>query len=187
MTETDRGFCDRAIAYLKVAIVDNNPAIEVTGPDEPVLRAVGNGLPAAYLVDVGFAFRYVQRRHLLGANVTADELHNRAVANLLDFSRDRLEIRPYQGIFAVLLGGNFEASLLLAGSLWDDRLAHLAPNGFVAAAPARDLLAFCDASSEGGIIELRAVITRAEAAGVDHALTPTLLRRHGKSWVRYAL
>jgi hypothetical protein len=173
MTDSDRGFCDRAIAYLKVAIVDNRPAIEVTGPGEPVLRAVGNGPLAAYLVDVGFAFRYVQRRYLLGANVTADELHNRAVVNLLDFARDRLEIRPYQGVFAVLLGGNFEASLPLASSLWDDRLALLAPNGFVAAAPARDVLAFCDASSEGGIIELRAVITRAEAAGVDHALTPT--------------
>jgi hypothetical protein len=64
------------------------------------------------------------------------------IANLVGLARARLKVRPYQGAYASLLDGNFEACLLLVDSLWDESLVHLAPNGFVAAAPARDLLAF---------------------------------------------
>jgi uncharacterized protein YtpQ (UPF0354 family) len=135
---------------------------------------------------VGTAFEFVQHRHLLAADLTEAELHENAVANLLNLANQRLNIRSYCGIFIVCLEGNFEASLLLADSLWDDELVHLAPNGFLAAVPARDVLAFCDAGSESGIAELRAVIARVYATAVDHALTSVLLRRMDKSWVRYS-
>jgi hypothetical protein len=174
----------RAIAYLK-AEGGTGAAVILAGPEEPILRPVGNGLLISYAIDVGNAFHLVQRRHLSEAGLTEDDLHGTAIANLLGLARQRLEIRPYDGAYAVLLDGNFEASLLLADSLWDESLAHLAPNGFVAAAPARDLLAFCDAGSPEAIDQLRAIIARAETAGVDHPLTSVLLRRESASWIRH--
>jgi hypothetical protein len=186
MMESDSSFCAQAVAYLKTEISDEEPAITLAKPDEPVLRRLGNGMLAAYVVDEGTEFKLVQYRHLFAAGLTEAELHELAVANLLDLANKRLDIRPYGDIFAMLLDGNFEASLLLADSLWDEKLVHLAPNGFLAAAPARDVLAFRDAASESGIAEPRAVIAGIDAAGADHALSPLLLRRVEKSWIRDA-
>jgi hypothetical protein len=78
-------------------------------------------------------------------------------------------------VFAVLFGGNFEASLVLIDPLWDEHLAHLAPNGYVIAIPNRDILAFCDARCLAGIETLRGMIEIAQ--GGDHPITTTLYRR----------
>ena len=77
----------------------------------------------------------------------------------------------------VLCGGSFEASLILIDELWEDTLDHFAPNGFIAAFPCRDILAFCDAESAAGIEQLRQIITRAEEG--DHQITPVPYYRSG--------
>ena len=155
----------------------------LTGADEPVFRALGNGLLVAYVVDTGDALQVLQYRHLAESGFAAGELHIRAVENLLGLAREKLEVRSCRGVFVALMGGNFEASLLIVDRIWDETLAHLVPNGFVAAVPARDILAFCDIASQAGIAELRAIVARAET--LDHPLIPTLLCRQGASWIRY--
>ena len=185
MREGDKVFCDRALAYLKAEAPGDDLAVKLTLLDEPILRPLGNGLLAAYVVDVGTALELVQRRQLSGAGLTEDELHERAVTTLLDLADERLEIRAYKGAFVALMGGNFEASLLLVNRLWVEDLAHLAPNGFVAAVPARDVLAFCDAASLTGITELRAIVARVQAGNMEHLLTSVLLCRQSKSWIRH--
>jgi len=113
--------CSSAIAYLK-AEGGPGPALELRPPNEPILRSLGNGLLTAYAVDGGETFYLVQRRHLSEVGLTESELHKRALTNLYNLARKRLEVRPYQGIYVVLMGGNFEASLLLVDSLWDESL-----------------------------------------------------------------
>ena len=86
-------------------------------------------------------------------------------------------------VHALLLDGHFEASLVLLDDLWDEALASYAPNGFIVALPARDVIAFCDAKSETGIAQLRDMVNRITAKG-DHLVSQSLYQREGGAWHR---
>jgi uncharacterized protein YtpQ (UPF0354 family) len=174
------------VAYLIAAepVLRDTTGVPTLPPDAaPVVTEAGNGLAVAYVVDKGDRLTYVQGRHLAACAIDRAELHRRALDNLTALARTKLELRPHGNIMAAFAGGHFEASLLLVDGLWDRGLQHLAPNGYIAAAPARDILAFCDAASETGIAELRQLIDRVRNG--NHPLTPQLLRRQGARWEPY--
>jgi len=56
--------CKQAIASIK-AEGCAEPAVTLSKSDEPVLRSLGNGLLASYVIDAENAFHFVQHRHLL--------------------------------------------------------------------------------------------------------------------------
>lgn len=181
----DEAFCERAIAYLKADLTgEGGDAVSMVGDDEPILRRLGNGLLVSYLVDEGEYFSYVQRRHLTLSGLSESALHEKAVANLAALlgQREARLLDAVDGVSAIIFDGNFEASLVLVDSLWDEEFAHLVPNGFLVAIPTRHTLAFCDAQSQVGIAELRRVIARAQ--NEDHPLQPVLYRRDAatRSW-----
>jgi uncharacterized protein YtpQ (UPF0354 family) len=184
MSSASRDFCRRAIAYLKVEEPpsDGRVAIELSESDSPVIRVLGHRLLAAYLVDEGESFAYVQHRHLAEAGLSEEDLHAVALQNLAALAGELVEVRSYGNIYAVLMGGNFEASLVLLDEFWSDWCSHLVPNGYVAAFPARDILAFGDSCSAEVINELNQLCQRGNA-DVDHPLTNTLYRRVGTSWL----
>jgi hypothetical protein len=100
--------------------------------------------------------------------------------------RPGLSIRQNGTFHAVLMGGNFEASLVLVEAQWNnDQVRRVAPNGCVVAMPARDLLAFGDAHSAQGIVDLKAFSQRA-TANADHLLTPDLFVRKSGQWAKLA-
>ncbi|WP_175948145.1 DUF1444 family protein [Burkholderia pyrrocinia] len=173
-------FCSRAIAYLKPTTKDVGPTVSLPRPGSPVLQVINEDLLVAYLVDMGDHFEYVQHWHLEQEGMSADELHGVAVSNLQNLAEERLVVREYGPIHVALMGGNFEASLLLVHSMWSAWYAHLVKNTYMVAAPARDILAFCDASSTDGVAELRQVIQRVQ--NCDHRLHPHLYRRSGLEW-----
>lgn len=182
MSQESRDFCRRAVAYLKVEEpLSVQPVMELPESESPVIRPLGHRLLAAYLVDEGESFAYVQYRHLAEAGMSTEELHVSAVQNLAALAEERVEVRTYGNIYAVLMGGNFEASLVLLEEFWSEWYSHLAPNGYVVAFPARDILAFGDSSSAEAIHELSQVCQRGNGE-VDHPLTNTLYRREGSSW-----
>ncbi len=170
------------MAYLMPSLPNAEAIIEVAEPDVPVISDLNNGLLVGYLVDQGDHFQYIQQRHLTGAGMTEAELRRGAINNLAALLEEKgAAVQPYGDTFAVFFGGNFEASLVLVDVLWDEQLAHLAPNGFIVAIPNRDILAFCDEKSESGIEQLRQIIGRVE--GGDHPITPTLYRRdQSRTW-----
>ena len=182
--------CSRAIAYLK-ANMPNQPAdVELSEIESPVVTNLGNGLLVEYLVDQGSHFQYVQKRDLANARWNEDVLHESGLKNLATLVRTtepRVVRQPNEAVHAVFFDRNFEASLILVDELWEKRLAHLAPNGFIVAIPNRHVLAFCDASSEAGVSELRQIV--AGTKGEDHALTMMLYRRDPalRSWRPYAI
>jgi uncharacterized protein YtpQ (UPF0354 family) len=186
VSATDREFCIRAVASLKRALpVDGEPDITLSHPDSPVLTDLQNGLLVAYAVDQEERFQYVQYRHLAAAGMTETELERFGIANLAALLGQKgADVRPHQNIFAVFFDGNFEASLILLDNLWSEELAHFVPNGFVAAVPCRDILAFCDAENASGILELRQLIQRVENG--DHPISSVLYRRHGSIWTPHA-
>jgi uncharacterized protein YtpQ (UPF0354 family) len=176
-------FCEKAIPYLKASLKHTSASMTLKREDQPVLKPLGNGLIVFYLVDAGNAFKYVQVRHLNQSRLTEAELHERSTENLKARMADQLRIQPYGNVFAILLDGNVESSLLLVDDLWDRRLLHLKNRGFIAAVPARDILAFCDISSHQGIMELHKIVERAQ--GADHLISPALFQRQGQAWVKY--
>ncbi|MDB0572451.1 hypothetical protein LBW59_16950 [Ralstonia solanacearum] len=95
-------------------------------------------------------------------------------------AEEKLVVREYGAIYVALMGGNFEASLLALDVMWSHWYGQLAQGGFVAVAPARDLLAFCDASSAQGLMELQQVVQR--SGNCDHQLHPYLYQRTGTRW-----
>ena len=175
-------FCQRAIAYLKVQA----PASDALDPrlapaDNPVVLAYVQDLLVAYLVDEGESFAYVQQRHLDQAGISPQQLHRIGLRNLAALAQERAEVRAHGELFAVLLDGHFEASLLLLDEFWSQWYAQLLPNGAVAALPARDVLAFTDAANTTGIEQLHQLCERLQG-DVSHRLTSTLYRRHHSTW-----
>jgi uncharacterized protein YtpQ (UPF0354 family) len=185
-----RAFCLKAIAYLKIneapESINSAKSIDLDENNSPVLKHLGHGLLSAYLVDIGGHFQYVQRKHLSAAQLSEEELHKQAIYNLYQIATEKVKIQPYANIFAVLMGGNFESSLLMLDSFWADSCAHLAPNAYVVAFPARDILAFTDAKNENGIQELRDLCQRTENNNADHRLTNTLFTYADGGWQPYA-
>lgn len=176
-----REYCLRAIAHLKMQVFEECPnEITLSFADSPVLRPIGNGLLVAYFVDEGEHFSYIQNRHLVDAGMSIEELDENAMRNLAQFAYAKAEVRQYGNIFAVICGGNFEASLLLCDQFWDTWYSELAPDGFVATFPYRDILAFGDAENASAILELNALGHRVQ--GGDHPLTTELFRRIEGTW-----
>lgn len=176
----------KAIAYLKAAVTDDDgkPAIELPHADTPVLKGLNDELLIAYVVDAGDAFEYVQYRDLEDDAVTETQLHDIAIQNLAALTQTgNLRVSPHGNIFAVLLDGNFEASMILLDVLWDDAFRQFVDGEYLIAIPNRDILAFCDRSSVAGRRELMEVIARLEGSQ-DHPLTRRLYVRMGSQWKR---
>ncbi|CAM2186195.1 DUF1444 family protein [Burkholderia latens] len=180
MNVTEGGICARAIAYLKPMVQDSTPAISLSREDSPVLRPFSDDLLVSYVVDAADHLAFIQHRHLEHECVSVDQLHSIAVSNLQALAEEKLTVREYGSIYVALMGGNFEASLLTLDAMWNYWYAHVAPQGFVAVAPARDLLAFCDSSSAQGLVELRHVVER--SGECDHRLPSHLYRRIAGDW-----
>jgi uncharacterized protein YtpQ (UPF0354 family) len=116
------------------------------------------------------------------AGVGVDELHRIGLANLAAVANQiGIQVQPYGNIFAVLMGGNFEASLILLDVLWDQAFRQMVSGDYAAAFPARDILSFCDRNSELGIEELRQLLQRADGK-MDHPLSQRLYFRSEGKW-----
>ncbi|MCK6445272.1 MAG: DUF1444 family protein [Planctomycetes bacterium] len=181
MDASIRHWCSRAIAYLKVVVRDDSETFTPAELDAPILRPHGDEFLVAYLVDEGDRFQYVQVGHLRGAGLTEDELHELGLRNLRAFAETNAQVHPYGSIFAVVAGGNFEASLLLLDEFWTEWYGHLVPNGPVAAIPSRDVMAFGDSGSPQALRELRDLCERVRGTE-DHPLTQSLVRRERGVW-----
>jgi len=175
----------RACAYLRVKLPpeDSKSDLSVSHDDSPVVRDLGNGLLVSYLVDENNKFAYVQNRHLLATRTEESDLHRSAIDNLYALAEKHLRTQPYGPVFAVLMEGNFEASVLLLDTVWDISFAKHIREEFVVAVPARDVLAFGDSSSPKAIAELSAIVRRLETNPADHFLSKALYRRHNKRWL----
>jgi uncharacterized protein YtpQ (UPF0354 family) len=180
-------FARKSVAYLKVANEGEHDALTLSADDSPILRPLGDDLLAAYLVDEGDAYSYVQGRHLEEEGLDRDALHGIALENLSALVNTRgTTIRSYGQIFAVLMGGDFEASLIMLEVLWEQHFRDYVNGDFAVAIPARDILAFCDASDAVGLDELRQLIARVWPNG-DHLLSNRLYFRRGGAWMREPL
>ncbi len=178
-------YCKKAIAYVKEFLPENSEenVVELSESDSLVTRDLGNGILVTYLVDEGEYFSYVQNRHLVNEDISANDLHTIGIKNLAEKALGTVKIHEHSNIYTLILDGNYEASLLVIDILWDEYLSEYAPNGFVVAIPCRDVIAFCDKNSKNGIEELKQVNGRV-FEGADHQLTDCLYQRENGRWER---
>ena len=177
-----------AVAYLKRVLppepMPGENVVELSHADTPVMKDLQNGFLVAYLVDEGSSYGYVQHRDLGSSGVSEEELHATGIDNLYSVANERLRVQPTGDIFALLMGGTFEASMILLDRLWSDSLREYVPGAVLVAVPARDVLAFGAASSPAAVKGLQAVVDRLVQTG--HAeLSKTLYRREGSIWLAH--
>jgi len=157
-------------------------ATQPKSEDAPLMRVAHGNFGVAYLVDLGDHYTWVTAGQLEEAGMTLDELHRVGIANL---QRKVGELRIMEGDEAQMLamGGEFEASLMLVDALWEPKgvLGAYTPNGAIAAIPARDVLAFCDARSKKGLDGVRKVAAN-PLPEPRHALTTRLFARRNGRW-----
>lgn len=175
-------FTERAIAYLKAIVPEESASVELSRKESPVLRPLSDDLCIAYVVDEGSGYQYVQNRHLDEDGISAAEVHEIGLRNLAArASQGNLRVQAYGNMFAVLMGGDFEASLMLLDPLWDHHFRQCVSGTYAIAIPARDILAFCDHASDIGRAELSQLIGRIYPSG-DHLLTDRIYIRGDGAW-----
>ena len=171
-----QSFCGGAIAKLATRSLKKGPPFPVSEQDEPVLTRLHNDLLISYVVDQGDRFQYVQRRHLRAEDVSEADLHRGGVANLeMRLTHNGAEVHPCADVFVLVFDGHFDASLILVDRLWDEDLAGFAPSGFVVGFPKKNILAFCDAKSDVGPVQIQRIIEH--VGGGDHPTATSLYYR----------
>ncbi len=177
-------FTERAIAYLKQSNPAGDGPVNELPPDvTPVVRRYSADLCICYVVDAGKSYEYVQQCHIKQDGIDEAELHEIGIRNLRELVAQRqAQVQPYQGVFAFLMQGDFEASAILLDDLWDGEFRQFVPGEYAAAIPARDMLAFCDSRSVEGIAELQRIIARIQPTG-DHLISQSIYVRREGIWV----
>ncbi|MFC4808636.1 DUF1444 domain-containing protein [Paenibacillus sp. GCM10023250] len=183
--------CNKAIAYLKPIIHDNdqsllNDEVLELSHEESIAELPFNDdliINFVYEVEDFEYFLYVNNGNLEEENMTIPEQRHYGIDNLIERANEyNLQIQEYEtGCYGLILDGNFEASLILIDNLWEDSLKHYITNNFIVAIPSRDVLVFCDSQSEQAIEELKRTIQSVWEDG-DHLLTNKLLIRSGGKW-----
>lgn len=84
----------------------------------------------------------------------------------------------------LVTGGDLEASLLLLDDVWA-RVALGLEGEVIACVPARDVVLFADAASEGAVARMGEIADEILEDG-DHVISSTLLRRTLRGWERFA-
>jgi hypothetical protein len=149
------------------------------GPPEPLAEPFNTELTIVYAEDRATSLRYLTTRDDTGDRV---KLHDLALANLHRLL-PKIEMRPgADGIFLISTGGDYEASLLLADSLWSSGQIKV-DGDIVVAVPAKDVLLLAGSRNQAGIARLRALA--ADLATGPYALTPVLFVYRGGKFVAF--
>ncbi len=175
---------NNSIAYLKQVWRDDttDPDIVLTYDNSPCEIAYSDDMSIFFLIDEGDSFRFVLNSDLKQDKLTLEDLRQIGVANLRTVAA-QIEIRKNDEYLFFLGNGNFEASLILLDEIWTDWLSEYCPNGYVAALPARDVLAVADKGRKESVAKLSALIERVWPNG-DHLLSKSLYERRKDKWIR---
>jgi len=182
----DKEAWERIVPVIKV-VEHESPDMEhvdLPADESPVCNPFAADLIVMYAEDFPDRFAYLSKRRMRELGLTMDELHSLAVANLPNRVQ-KIELHGSAPRFMITAGGNFEATLLLHPTLWDDLSEHI-PGSPMAVAPARDLLFVTSSEWEEGISFLREMAEK-ELEDKRYSLSKCLLVRRNGGWVADAL
>jgi hypothetical protein len=173
---------DSVLPYVKALTADPDRQQDRVSDLRLANRAFVGSLVTTYVVDKGAGLQFVAEQDLTSTAVSVDELPQRAVHNFAALvAKQRLRMPKYHAITPVLFDGNFEVSVMLLDENWEWFEAQFGEPQILAVAPARDILAFCPASSREGRSQLGDLIDRVWPTA-DHRLTRDFYRRVDGVW-----
>lgn len=146
-------------------------------PDKMATQPLVGDLHIAYAIDSDRTITYVPRSQFSQWNVTADELHDTALENLINRSETMVAsaAQDDDGQISLILfqtGDGYDSSRLLLPTLYDRLREHLG-SPFAAAIPTRDLL-LCFRADEETIARVRAQVAD-DFKNMPHQVTDRLL------------
>ncbi|EEM16268.1 MULTISPECIES: DUF1444 family protein [Bacillus] len=180
-------FCKEAVAYLKPIVKEDleEECFTLSEENSFVHTFFNEDLMITFLVEdhQNDYFQYVQNKHISEEGLDEEQLVEIGINNLYKLA-DEKELRVHtlsEGCFALILDGNFEASLIVLDDLWEHSLKEFVSNGYAVAIPARDILVFCDCNASNGIEKMRGIIEKVWEDG-DHLLIDKILVRSEGKW-----
>jgi hypothetical protein len=161
----------------------HHPEIRFSEDSQPALRSARDCFVLGYMVDEGELYSMVNRGQMRTQGLGIEELHALGVRNLAAraITSPGVKVVVEGTYYGLVMGGDFEASLVLVDELWDGPLRKYIPNGAVVGIPARDICVFCDSRSSIGIAEVKRIVARVTAGG-RHLVSDKLLLRKNGQW-----
>ncbi len=158
----------------------------------PVCKAVHCGFLVFFVNDTGTTLSSILCPTLTRIGMSYNELYSIGIKNLETyvFKQHKSGIQILKSDngqhYQLKLDGDFDASLLLLDTVWNNlELRMLTPNGVVAAIPERGTLLFCDAAQPHSIQSI-ASAARDIAATSNTKITDRLFIRRHHRWTEYA-
>jgi uncharacterized protein YtpQ (UPF0354 family) len=175
----------RIFAYIKAdEPAHAGPVIDLDSENDLLVQGFVGRLIVTLAHDDGSAFTLLQRRHLAALGMTEPELFDLGLRNLKGLvDAGQVRLHAHGCGYAVIGGGNFEASTLLLPSVWAWVCDHIGARRLLAVAPARDVVMVVDANSVAGRAELDALIARLADVELDHPLSRDRYLWTGSHWV----
>ncbi|EJS46502.1 hypothetical protein ICG_05577 [Bacillus cereus BAG1X1-3] len=180
-------FCKEAVACLKPIIKEDHDKEWFTLSEERSF--VHTFFNEDLIITFLFAdyqnddFLYIQNEHISEEGLDEEQLLQNGINNLYRLA-DEKNLRVHtltEECFALILDGNFEASLIVLDDLWDNSLKKFVSSGYAVAIPARDILIFCDCKASHGIEKMKSIIEKVWE-DADHLLINKILLRSEGRW-----
>jgi uncharacterized protein YtpQ (UPF0354 family) len=132
-----------------------------------------------YAEDSPKNIRYVTPKDLEEIKIEQKQLRELATENLKRLL-PKIERRGTNGLYMLTAGGNYEASLLLLDSIWNDGQMDVLGD-IVVAVPTRDLLLVTGSQDQEGIEKVTQIVKKSFSEGFSYRLTQKLfVYRNGK-------
>ncbi len=146
-------------------------------------ETLADGLAIYYAEDRPSSISYLTLQDLEATEVELSTLRSIAITNLKSMLPE-IEIYGGAGLFMIVAGGNFEASLLLVDDIW--QAENFAIDGdIVIAIPARDMLLVSGTENKDQLKKLIEMTEESYAESSYYLTKQLYVRKHGK-WAIYS-
>jgi hypothetical protein len=150
------------------------------GPAAPNMwRRLAGDLWVVYVWDQPNGMQFLTNDDPTKHGLSLEKLHARAVENFLK-SRPGIELQPEDGILAARTRDNYDASLLLDDTFWQDVSSRVRGN-ILACVPTRDVVLISGTGETDALNRLHNAAKKLMENG-DHLVSATILLRTGTNW-----
>ncbi|GAB1448226.1 hypothetical protein MASR2M44_12340 [Bacteroidota bacterium] len=162
----------RIVPIVKGVATSHELISQLSEQNDPyVWEEYTNALSIFYALDQDDSIRYLKQSELNALGIPLEDLRDLAVGNLLNLIPD-MERQGEDGYYMLTAGGNYEASLLLADSIWNQE--NFPVDGeLVTAIPARDVLLITGSNHKEGIDQMRKAVEDIYFTG-SYSVSPEL-------------
>lgn len=146
---------------------------------ESVYESLNDDLIIVYAEDSPNNIRYLTPTNLTELHIQRTELKSLASENLKQVLPKIEREDLGGGLYHLSAGGDYDASLLLLDSVWDD-MKPAVSGEIVAALPARDTLLVTGSENQKALAEFKKVVPKIYAESPYHLTSKLFVRRDGK-------